>query len=94
MSKPMRPAVLIIALAVAAASHASMPAAAAPKAAISAKPAAATDISAQRRARRVTRIEVTPARRLYRQCVDWYALERRPSGPVITPHMRCQWALR
>ena len=26
-----------------------------------------------------------------RQCVDWYATEYRPSGPVITPQMRCRW---
>ena len=48
----------------------------------------------QRRAKRPTRIEVYPSSRLYRQCVDWYALENRPSGPVITPHMRCWWAYR
>ena len=70
------------------------PAAAAPKSAATIAGTAATDMSAQRRARRPTRIVVTPPWRLYRQCVDWYALERRPSGPVITPHMRCQWALR
>jgi hypothetical protein len=45
-----------------------------------------------RRARPVTRIEVYPSRQLYRQCTDWYALEHRQSGDVITPHMRCWWA--
>ena len=29
--------------------------------------------------------------RSYRQCVDWYAVEHRPSGTVITPQMRCWW---
>ena len=26
-----------------------------------------------------------------RQCVDWYATEYRPSGPVVTPQKRCRW---
>ena len=26
-----------------------------------------------------------------RQCVDWYQLEYRPSGTVLTPQMRCRW---
>lgn len=26
-----------------------------------------------------------------RQCVDWYAIEHRPSGTVVTPQMRCRW---
>jgi hypothetical protein len=26
-----------------------------------------------------------------RQCVDWYATERRASGTVIVPRMRCWW---
>lgn len=55
-----------------------------------------SDLSAQqvryRRAR--TRIDVYPSYRLYRQCTDWYATERRPSGEVIVPHMRCWWARR
>ena len=56
-----------------------------------------SDLSAQqqvryRRAR--TRIDVYPSNRLYRQCTDWYATERRPSGDVIVPHMRCWWARR
>jgi len=29
-----------------------------------------------------------------RHCVAWYAEERRPSGAVITPRMRCWWARR
>ncbi len=40
------------------------------------------------------RIQVTPNQRLYRQCEDWLALEHRPSGDVITPQMRCWWAIR
>ncbi|MBZ0141875.1 MAG: hypothetical protein K8H87_19220 [Pseudorhodoplanes sp.] len=26
-----------------------------------------------------------------RDCRAWYVLENRPSGPVMTPRMRCQW---
>lgn len=26
-----------------------------------------------------------------RQCVDWYALEHRLSGTVLTPQMSCRW---
>jgi hypothetical protein len=26
-----------------------------------------------------------------RYCVSWLAKENRPSGPVITPQMRCWW---
>jgi hypothetical protein len=29
-----------------------------------------------------------------RSCTDWYAEERRPSGTVIVPHMRCRWVRR
>jgi hypothetical protein len=52
-----------------------------------------TDISAQRTRRVRPSIRVVPGDRLYRQCVDWYQLERRPSGAVITPQMRCTWAI-
>ena len=45
--------------------------------------------------RAATRIEVYPADRSllawHRRCIDWYALERRPSGTVLTPQMRCRW---
>jgi hypothetical protein len=52
-----------------------------------------TEFSAQRRYRPVsTRIEVYPKTPLVRRCVDWYAIEHRPSGTVLTPHMRCWWA--
>jgi hypothetical protein len=48
-----------------------------------------------RRPRRApTRIQVTPARQYYRECTDWLAVEHRPSGTVITPQMRCRWAVR
>lgn len=59
--------------------------------------AAQTEYSAQARPRlrrAQTRIVVTPYSRLYRECVDWYALEYRPSGTVLTPQMRCRWAVR
>jgi hypothetical protein len=53
------------------------------------------EFSAQRRIRRIaTRIEVYPNTRRVRRCVDWYAIEHRQSGNVITPHMRCWWAAR
>jgi hypothetical protein len=54
----------------------------------------AAEFSAQqRRVRRraATRLRVTPLRRAYRQCTDWYAVEHRLSGTVITPQMRCWW---
>jgi hypothetical protein len=41
-----------------------------------------------------TRVEVYPAQRYYRECVDWLAVEHRPSGTVITPQMRCRWAVQ
>jgi hypothetical protein len=54
--------------------------------------AAAAEFSAQRRVRRKrTRLRVTPLRGAYRQCVDWYRVEHRLSGTVITPQMRCWW---
>jgi hypothetical protein len=37
------------------------------------------------------RIEIYPARPLYRRCVDWYELQHRPSGTVLFPQMRCWW---
>jgi hypothetical protein len=38
-----------------------------------------------------TRIDVTLSRPLYRQCVDWLAVEHRPSGDTIVPQTRCWW---
>ena len=55
---------------------------------------APTDVGAQRRRRAPTRVLVVPLSRYYRQCVDWYALEHRPSGDVITPQTRCRWVAR
>jgi len=53
-----------------------------------------TDVSAQRRRRAPTRIVIVPLSRYYRQCVDWYLLEHRPSGDVVTPQMHCRWVAR
>jgi hypothetical protein len=59
-----------------------------------------TELSAQRRPRyrrSATRIFVYPAYRarpLYRQCVDWYAVEHRVAGDTVVPHMRCWWVYR
>ncbi len=55
---------------------------------------APSDVSAQRRRRAPTRVLIVPLSRYYRQCVDWYALEHRPSGDVVTPQMRCRWVAR
>jgi hypothetical protein len=55
---------------------------------------APTDLGAQSRRRAPARIVVVPLRHYYRQCVDWYALEHRPSGDVFTPQMRCRWVAR
>lgn len=39
-----------------------------------------------------TRVTVEPnLLAWHRRCTDWYALEHRPSGTVLTPHMRCWW---
>jgi hypothetical protein len=71
--------------------------------------AEASDLSAQtRRVRPRVRIYRQPAAWPYprpgyyswpgpnavRQCVDWYAMENRPIGTVITPQMRCWWVSR
>jgi hypothetical protein len=58
----------------------------------------ADEFSAQQRRAR-TRIEVRPLRsyrsppgpNYVRQCTSWLQPEYRPSGPVITPQMRCWW---
>jgi len=39
-----------------------------------------------------TRLEVYPSSRQVRRCIDWYQIEHRPSGTVLTPQMRCWWA--
>jgi hypothetical protein len=71
-----------------------------------AQAAEASDLSAQtRRVRPRVRIYRQPSAWPYprpgyyswpgpnavRRCVDWYAMEYRPSGTVITPQMRCWW---
>ena len=53
-----------------------------------------TELSAPARRRAPTRIQVYPARQYVRECVDWLAVEHRPSGTMITPQMRCRWAVR
>jgi hypothetical protein len=40
------------------------------------------------------RITVYSYRNMVRHCVDWYAEERRPSGTVVVPHMRCRWVVQ
>jgi hypothetical protein len=53
------------------------------------------EFSAQRRLRPIaTRLEIFPSSRQVRRCVDWYQIEYRPSGKVLTPQMRCWWARR
>lgn len=42
-----------------------------------------------RRAR--TRIDVTPARPMHRECTSRLEQEFRPSGTVIVPRLRCVW---
>jgi hypothetical protein len=55
----------------------------------------ASDFSAQRRVRRARlRIDVRPARPLYRDCIAWLAVDPRPSGTVIMPRERCRWVRR
>jgi hypothetical protein len=53
-----------------------------------------TELSSQQRRRVRPRITVVPLSRYYRQCDSWLAVEHRASGDVITPQMRCVWALR
>ena len=58
--------------------------------------AGVSDISGQStRAKRArTRIRVTPARRLVRQCEFHLAREVRASGTYIVPREHCWWARR
>ena|SRR5581483_3337467 len=35
-----------------------------------------------------------PGPNAVRQCADGYRLERRPSGAVVTPWIRCRWVQR
>jgi hypothetical protein len=40
------------------------------------------------------RIEITPARQIQRQCVDWHVIERRASGDTVVPRTHCWWISR
>ena len=40
------------------------------------------------------RVEVAPAGRLYRQCLDHPVIEHRPSGDTVVPWFSCRWAAR
>jgi hypothetical protein len=55
--------------------------------------AAAQDQAPRLHRRPPLRIEITP-RRLQRQCVDGYTIERRAAGDTVVPLMRCWWAPR
>jgi hypothetical protein len=59
-------------------------------------PAPAQDDTARPRIQRRAplRIEITPSRRLVRQCADSLVIERRYAGDTIVPRTRCWWALR
>jgi hypothetical protein len=84
------------ALAAALAGTAVFIASAGPAAAQGAGTSAAERSSQQRLrpARARTRVVVTPSPRVYRQCVDWYSVERRATGDTVVPNMRCWWAYR
>ena len=47
-----------------------------------------------RKPRARTQITIYSYRNVVRDCRDWYAEERRPSGTVVVPHMRCRWVRR
>ncbi len=40
------------------------------------------------------RVDVTPAGRLYRQCIDRPIIEHRATGDTVVPSFRCWWAVR
>ena len=44
--------------------------------------------------RQPTPAEVRALSLCARQCTDWYQVEHRPSGTVLTPQMRCRWVRR
>jgi hypothetical protein len=84
----------ILAVALGVAAIVTIPIAAPPALAASARAAPApTDLSSQQR-RRIPRITVVPLSHYYRKCDFWLAVEHRPSGNVITPQQHCWWALR
>ena len=81
---PLKPAIMILALAV-------LPVVGAASSATAQTIAQAGEPlpPAQRLVRH--RIEIRPRPLLYRRCVDWYELQNRPSGTVLYPQMRCHW---
>ena len=55
-------------------------------------PDATKEVSAQRRARITVTPRVSyPGPNAVRECTSWLQRENRPSGPVLTPQMRCWW---
>jgi hypothetical protein len=40
------------------------------------------------------RVDVAPAGRLYRQCIDRPVVEHRASGDTVVPWFSCRWAVR
>jgi hypothetical protein len=55
-------------------------------------PDATKEVSAQRRARITVTPRVSyPGPNATRECTAWLQRENRPSGPVLTPQMRCWW---
>jgi len=40
------------------------------------------------------RVDVAPAGKLYRQCVDHPIVDHRPSGDTVVPSFSCRWAVR
>ena len=55
-------------------------------------PDATSEASAQRRTRIIVTPRVSsPGPNAIRECTSWLQRENRPSGPVLTPQMRCWW---
>jgi hypothetical protein len=40
------------------------------------------------------RIEITPTRKVQRQCADWHVIEHRASGDTVVPRSQCWWVAR
>jgi hypothetical protein len=40
------------------------------------------------------RVDVAPAGRLYRACIDHPVVEHRPTGDTVVPWFSCRWAVR
>jgi hypothetical protein len=47
-----------------------------------------------RKPRPRSQVTIYSYRNVVRDCRDWYAEEKRPSGTVVVPHMRCRWVRR